>query len=159
MLSEPGGVVWPTAVGARTPTATPSDEGQPRAPHLPKGHDTSGAGSESASCKRRGRDQSDHVNDLYDHLTGSGDEDPAALESVAGSNEGKGAKKLLLTTATTPQQVSLSSVCFVCGTRIMPPLMHSPRSFEAFPRMVVASSERFCVLKGYIKHTAFLGLP
>lgn len=131
--------MWPTAVGARTPTATPSDEGQPHAPHSPKGHDTSGAGSESASCKRRSRDQSDHVNNLYDHLRGNSEEDPATLESVAGPNEGEGAKKSLLTTVTIPQQVSLSSVCFVCGARIMPPAHASSsvvRGFFTYGRSV-----------------------
>lgn len=122
MRSVPGFLVWPTALGARTPSATPSVGGRPP----PKGRATSEAGSESASGKRRRRDLPDNVDDLYDHLRGGGQQNPARPGSVVGSSGGGGAKKPLLMAFTLPKQVSVSRVCFVCWCSGHAPPMTPP---------------------------------
>lgn len=109
----PGFLVWPTALGARTPSTIPLVAGPPHDSPSPKSRATSEAGSESASGKRR-RDVPDHVDDLYDHLRGGGKETPPRPGSVVGSSGGGGAKMPLLTTFTIAKQVSVLSVCFVC---------------------------------------------
>lgn len=129
MLSVLGfvSIVWPITVDARTPTATTSDEGQPHAPHSPKGHDTSETGSESASCTRGRHEQPDHVNDRpVRPPQGKRRGGPGGTGICSQVQRGRGSskKKSSLTTITIPKQVSLLSVCFLglwCSD-------HAPRS-------------------------------